>query len=109
MTDCFRGITFTIPGVGGSPGVLVSARENAGNIDFTIDVLDTATLIADLRGLFFHLDESFLTGLKITNTSALLTDIRIGANSIIDLGNGANMFGTVPQGFDLGLSSAQRA
>jgi hypothetical protein len=38
MTDCFRGITFTIPGVGGSPGVLVSARENA--------VLDTATLMA---------------------------------------------------------------
>jgi hypothetical protein len=95
MTECFRGITFTIPGVDGGPGVLVQAAEHDGNIDFTVDVLDTDATTADMRGLFFHLDESFLPGLRIVYESPLITEVQIAEDRVINLGNGANMNGAV--------------
>ena len=56
---CERSITFTIPGTSTSPALQITAVENAGKIDFTVDVQDNAQLTADLRGLFFHLADEF--------------------------------------------------
>ena len=98
---CPRQIMFEIPG---TPGVLVTATENeaTGAIDFTLDVEDGATT-ADLRGFFFHFDESLLPGLQITGGDGLLTESRVGANSVLDLGDGATLAGAVKTGFDVGL------
>ena len=97
---CPRQIVFTVPG---APGVQISATEVDGNIVFTVDVTDPYGSSGDLRGLFFHLDESELSGLTITNADPLLAEWQAGANSIIDLGKGANMHGAVKTGFDVGL------
>ena len=96
---CPRSITFTIPG---KPGVLVRAEEDAGNIVFTVDVLDSATLTGDLRALFFHMDEKFLAGLTVSGGGGAITESQVRANSVIDLGNGANMLGQAKP-FDIGV------
>jgi hypothetical protein len=104
LTDvCVRSITFTIPDASGGPGTQVYVVEQAGNLLFTVDVLDTPTVTADLRGLFFHVDESALAGLGIVDTDPIITQTRIGLNNVIDLGNGANMRGAVKGGFDIGI------
>lgn len=96
---CPREIVFTLPGF---PGVQITATEVDGKIVFQVDVIDSNES-ADLRGLFLHLDESELTGLTITSDEVLLTEWRVGANSIIDLDDGANMRGAVKTGFDVGI------
>ena len=98
---CPRQIIFEIPG---TPGVLVTATENetTGSIEFTLDVEDGATT-ADLRALFFHFNEAKLAGLQITGGDGLLTESRVLANSLLDLGDGATMAGAVKNGFDVGL------
>lgn len=103
LADCERSITFTIPGSSGGPGTQVRIVEQAGNLVFTVDVLNNATSTADLRGLFFHIDESELAGLSIVDTDPIITQTRIGLNNVIDLGNGANMRGAVKGGFDIGI------
>jgi hypothetical protein len=95
---CPRSISFTIPG---SPGLLVTAVENGGNLDFTLDVQDGALRTGDLRALFFHFNEALLGGLSVTGGS-LVTETRIQANSVLDLGNGANLNG-VANPFDIGI------
>ncbi len=55
--DLARSITFTIPGRAGAPGARVKAVEQNGALVFTLDVLDGAGLTADLRGLFFNLND----------------------------------------------------
>ncbi|MCB2049456.1 MAG: cadherin-like domain-containing protein [Novosphingobium sp.] len=99
---CPRQIVFEIPG---SPGVLVTATEDgSGGIDFIVDVQDGATITGDLRGLFFDfVDESKLAGLDITDGSGVITETRVEPNSVIDLGNGANMKGATKQSFDIGI------
>lgn len=103
MTDVFcpRQIIFEIPG---APGVLVTATENedTGAIDFTLDVKEGATT-ADLRALFFHFSEAKLGSLVISGGDGLLTESRIKANSVLDLGDGATLAGLVKKGFDIGL------
>ena len=98
---CPRQIIFEIPG---TPGVLVTATENeaTGAIDFTLDVEDGATT-ADLRALFFHFNETKLAGLQISGGDGLLTESRVRANSVLDLGDGATLAGAVKSGFDVGL------
>src|SRR5262245_53256698 len=87
---CPRQIVFTIPG---QPGVQVTATENSGDIDFIVDVLNSPTVTADLRGLFFHFNEAKLAGLQITGGDGLITGTQISANHVIDLLDGANMSG----------------
>jgi hypothetical protein len=89
---CPRQIIFTIPG---QPGVQVTATENDGKIDFTVDVLNDPTVTGDLRGLFFHFNESKLATLQVTGTDApnWITRTQIDANHVIDLLDGANMSG----------------
>jgi Cadherin-like domain len=96
---CPRQISFTIPG---QPGVQVTATENSGNIDFTVDVLDSSTLTGDLRGLFFQFNESKLGSLQVTGGEGLITDQQIAANAVINLGNGDNMLGAASP-FDVGI------
>lgn len=96
---CPRGISFTIPGV---PGVQITAVENGGNIDFTVDVIDSSSLTGDLRGLFFQFNEAKLSTLQISNPDGLITDTQIKANKVIDLGNGANLNGAASP-FDVGI------
>ena len=96
---CPRSITFTIPGV---PGVQVTAVENGGAIDFTVDVINSSSLTGDLRGLFFQFNEAKLSTLHISNPDPVITDTQIKANKVIDLGNGANMQGAASP-FDVGI------
>jgi len=100
-TFCPRQIIFEIPG---APGVLVTATEDedTGDIEFTIDVEDGATT-ADLRALFFHFNEAKLANLVITGGDGLITETRIKANSVLDLGDGATLAGLVKKGFDVGI------
>jgi Big-like domain-containing protein len=102
---CPRTISFTIPGAGpGNPGVQVTAVEHqengvkTGTIDFTVDVLGNA----DLRGLFFQFNEAHLNGLTVTGGDGLITNKLIQANSVIDLGQGAEMHGAASP-FDVGI------
>jgi hypothetical protein len=98
---CPRQIVFLIPG---NPPVQVTATENGGDIDFTIDVKEGATT-ADLRALFFHFTEAKLAGLTFTETGGThyLTETRVQANSIIDLGDNANLSGGGRKPFDIGM------
>jgi VCBS repeat-containing protein len=87
---------------GAYPAVWVTISEN---IDGTLrfDVTQEGGLVGDLRGLFFDLaDESILQSLIV---SAASSDIRIGDDSIKDLGDGANMNGLLgsDKGYDVGI------
>jgi hypothetical protein len=97
---CPRQISFTIPG---KVGVQVTATENGGNIDFTVDVLDGSALTGDLRGLFFQFNESKLGTLQIMGGDGPITSTQINANAVIDLGNGDNMKGAASP-FDVGIA-----
>jgi len=104
MSDpCVRSITFTIPDPLDGPGVQVTVVEQSGNLVFTVEVLETSHKSADLRGLFFHIDEAVLPGLMITNADPIITDSQIAQNSVMNLGNGVNMNGAVKDGFDIGI------
>lgn len=90
------------PGSNSYPGVWVTINENTdGTLSF--NVTQNGGIIGDLRGLFFDLaDEAILNSLVISATS---TDIRIGDDSIKDLGDGANMNGLLgsDKGYDVGI------
>src|SRR5262245_43609372 len=102
MSDdfCPRQIIFELPG---NPGVIVTATEHDGAINFTLDVENTPSITADLRALFFHFNTPRLPSLQITSTDPLLTESRILKNSVLDLGDGATLAGAVKKGFDVGL------
>jgi Big-like domain-containing protein len=98
---CPRQIIFTIPG---QPGVQVTATENDGKIDFIVDVLDDPKSTGDLRGLFFHFNESKLATLQVTGSDVpnWITGTQINANHVIDLLDGVNMSGAASP-FDVGI------
>ncbi|HEY8380964.1 MAG TPA: cadherin-like domain-containing protein [Microvirga sp.] len=99
-----RSIEFTIPGTKGAPGVKVRIVEADGKLVFTVDVQDNLAAIADLRGLFFDLnDTSKLAGLTFTGGGGQIVEMQGKAGAITDLGNGANMSGARKGGFDVGL------
>lgn len=102
MSDefCPRQITFTIPG---SPGVVIVATENGGSIDFTIDAQGDNISSADIRGLFFDINESKLTGLTFSGGDGYLSQAVVRANDVINLGHGVNLNGEVKDKFDVGL------
>lgn len=51
--DCVRSITFIIPGLSEGPDIQVTAVENGGTLEFTLEVSPTFDgVIGDLRGLF---------------------------------------------------------
>lgn len=87
---------------GTNPAVWVTISENAdGSLAF--NVRQEGGIIGDLRGLFFDMaDESILKSLTVRAQS---TDIRIGDDSIRDLGDGANMNGLLggDKGYDVGI------
>ncbi|MBR0662364.1 cadherin-like domain-containing protein [Neoroseomonas oryzicola] len=93
-------MTFTIAG---GPGVEVHVVEENGSLRFTLSLLGEGGLTGDLRGFFFQLsDESLLKGLTLTDDSGAVTEFRARANSVIDLGQGANMQGAAGA-FDVGV------
>jgi hypothetical protein len=95
---CPRQISFTIPG---KAGVLVTATEHDGRIDFAVDVQGDPKA-SDLRGLFLHFNELKLAGLQITGGDGWIQETQINANKVIDLGQGANMHGHAAP-FDIGI------
>jgi Bacterial Ig domain len=97
---CPRQISFLISG---NPAVRVIATEDNGKIQFTVDVQDTTTSTADLRALFFDFNETKLAGMTITGGDGYLTEYRVQANNVIDLGDGANLSGQTKSKFDVGL------
>ncbi len=100
--SCPRSITFTIPGKLGV-GVQITAVENGGNLDFTVEVVGSSMHTADLRGLFFQFNEADLSGLHILGGDGLITGSQIQANSVINLGQGVNMNGAASP-FDVGIA-----
>lgn len=100
--SCTRSITFVIPGTSGGPDVQVYAEEGTGGtLVFTVTVLSTPTLTADLRGLFFNVNENGkLAGMAVSQVGNKVTDF--DTHDVIDLGNGANMQGKAKP-FDVGL------
>lgn len=94
-------VTFAIPG---GPGVGVTVEDVAGgDLKFTVTVGSADGKTADLRGLFFHLNDfASFTGLTVIGDPAVVTDRQFGQNSVIDLGNGANMQGQSAP-FDIGV------
>ncbi|MBI5257875.1 MAG: cadherin-like domain-containing protein [Burkholderiales bacterium] len=101
--DCPRSITFTLAGTANSPAVEISAVEMAGGqIAFTLKVLETASLTADLRGLFFDMvNDAKLAGLKVSEAGApRITDF--DTVDVLSLKNGANMNGAASP-FDVGM------
>lgn len=106
MPDPVRSITFVIPGASGSPGVQVRVEEVAGSLAFSLDLLETSTSTADLRGLFFRVtDARKLVGLGVATSDGTVTELQALDNRVIDLGNGANMNGVVSKtdAFDVGV------
>lgn len=97
---CPRQINFTIPG---KVGVLVTATEHDGKIDFVVDALGSGKDSADLRALFFHFNESKLATLQITGGDGFITATKIQANGVIDVGQGANIHGKADP-FDVGIA-----
>lgn len=97
--DCPRQVSFTLPGV---PGVQITAVEVNATIEFTVDVLDSATSTGDLRALFFHINEAELAGMTVTSSDPVLTESRVERNNVLDLGDGATLAGAVKSGFDIG-------
>ncbi|GMG84889.1 hypothetical protein LNKW23_41050 [Paralimibaculum aggregatum] len=87
----------------GPDGFEAQARiiEVNGTLQVTVEVLENGGDIGDIRGLFFHVaDESLLSGLVATGPDVGTT--QFFANSVKNLGNGANMNGAT-SGFDGGV------
>lgn len=80
--------------------VTITEMEN-GSLSFA--VTQVGGIIGDLRGLFFDVSDESILGSLIVN--ALSSDIRIGDDSIKDLGDGANMNGLLgsDKGYDVGI------
>lgn len=103
-------MTFQINDYGTSgPAVWVDVTESGGSLRF--DVRVEGGLVGDLRGLFFDMsDESVIKSLSVSALSSGLTEVRLGNDTIKDLGDGANMNGllggtggTDTAGYDVGL------
>lgn len=80
-----------------NPKVQVTITENAdGTLSFNIVQLVSPQggYVGDLRGFFFDLHNENLIGkLSITKPSAATGKLQQGNDSVVDLGNGANMNG----------------
>lgn len=99
--DFTRSISFTIPGSKTSPDVQVTAVENAdGVLVFTVNVVSTGGLTADLRGLFFDFNAPSKLG-SLRWDGADVTKFRTAG--VIDLGGGVNMHGAASP-YDVGLA-----
>jgi hypothetical protein len=98
--ECVRSITFTIPGKKGEPAIQVAVTELDGKLVFDLSALDGGKGPADLRGLFFDLnDDTKLAGLQFANDDGAVTGLATHTN---DLGRGANVHGKAAP-FDVGL------
>jgi len=102
MTDCVRSITFTIAGksAGKSDIVVVLTEQADGSILFDLTTLGGKP--ADLRGLFFDVqNSSVLTKLKFLGSDIKST--LVADDQVVDLGQGANMKGQGQPKFDVGV------
>lgn len=87
------------------PAVWVTVSEMPGGmLDFQVQVAPGIT--GDLRGLFFDVaNEALIGSLQVSNASSGLTEVRLGNDSIKDLGDGSNMNGLLGSdgGYDVGI------
>lgn len=97
--DFIRSIEFVIPGSATSPALKVRAVEHDGALVFDVTVLSTATLTADLRGVFFNMTSASVLA-DLVAGGALVTGY--DTVKVIDLGNGANLHGAA-KSFDVGV------
>ncbi len=92
--------SFNIPG---GPGVMVTVADIGNDLQFTVNVGNAGGQTADLRGLFFNVDEALrsVSDLNVVlGTNA--TDRQVAKDAVIDLGDGANMQGAA-NAFDVGV------
>ena len=101
---------FTFENEDGSLVVNGTITENPdGSLTFTLEVDDSqpagvpGSSIGDLRGFFLELDESLFDLGAFSVSGADVTDSQFGAESVSDLGNGANMQGVPLTPFDIGV------
>jgi VCBS repeat-containing protein len=93
---------------GNVPVVQITITENGdGTLTFLVTQIDNAgSYLGDLRGLFFDIaDESLISTLSLVNKDAAITDFKTGNDTVVDLGDGANMQGLVgdDKGYDIGV------
>lgn len=105
-----RSLEFTIPGPVDTVVLVEEVVAADGSIDlkFTVTVDESGGVEADLRGLFWDVaDEAKLPGLSVVaGESPLVAGSQFEADSVTDLGNGANMKGAITRkgnGFDAGV------
>ncbi len=101
MSDPFvRSMTFTIEATATTPGIRISVSEVDGTLAFTVDVMATSMMTADLRGLFFDVNnDALLSGLIADGAEITAFD----TTDVINLGGGVNMLGTA-SAYDVGLA-----
>lgn len=89
--------SFVIPG---SVGLKVTVTEQAdGSLRF--DLLNQGDLAADLRGLFFDVNDAALLS-TLSVAGAQVTRTAAGDDAVVNLGNGVNMNGV--DAFDFGVA-----
>jgi hypothetical protein len=97
-----RSITFTLAG---SPGVTITVIEDAGNLDFTLNVNTNDAKKGDLSGLFFDLTHTTsnnkLSTLSVTGPN--ITQFVHQAGAVMNLTNGVNLDGLHLPNFDVGM------
>ena len=81
---------------------ITATEDGSGGILFKADV-EEGESTADLRALFFDIDEGKLDGLMVSGGGPLLTEYRVSANNVLDLDDGANLAGKVKDKFDVGI------
>jgi Ca2+-binding RTX toxin-like protein len=84
-------LSFVIDGGTGKPDVLVTVREQSGDLVFSVRVTKDG-VTGDLRGLFFHVSDEALIG-KLVATGGDVTATQYATNGVRNLGNGVNLNG----------------
>lgn len=103
-------LSFDISTFTGDPAtarITLSDEVGGGDIEVTVEVVNGT--IADLRGLFFNIDESFVDGLSVVGDD--VTDSQFAVNNVSNLGGGVNMNGTQTDfdgGVEIGTSGIGR-
>ncbi|MCI5096032.1 MAG: hypothetical protein MRY77_06940 [Rhodobacteraceae bacterium] len=96
---------FTIEGEVNTEVVLTQLDDGSIQVDMEVlqgDDPDATGSIGDIRGLFFNIgDETLLDDLSIDGED--VTSSQVEANSVLNLGSGANMVGDGRTGYDVGV------
>lgn len=94
-------MTFTLAG---GPGVRITVVQTPdGKLQITASLV-SSTIVGDLRGLFFQVNnEALLGGLSVTESTSNVTGLQQNANAVSNLGAGVNTLGAT-RASDVGIA-----